>query len=144
MPAKSKAQQRFMGMVHAVQKGTMTAPSKKIEEAARSMSKEDATDFAKTKRKGLPEKVSSAQITKLANFITNCHLLAKSGMLGGGNVGGGLIGGGTPTPITTPSPIAAKSLSAGPISKPVTTAPAAAGGNKTRSAAKPKGDSKVE
>ena len=28
MPAVSKAQQRFMGMVHAVQKGDMEAPSR--------------------------------------------------------------------------------------------------------------------
>ena len=57
MPAQSKAQQRFMGMVHAVQKGDMEAPSKEVEKAADSMSDKDAKDFASTKHKGLPDKV---------------------------------------------------------------------------------------
>ena len=55
MPAESKAQQRFMGMVHAVQKGEMKAPSKSVSEAASSISSSDAKDFASTKQKGLPE-----------------------------------------------------------------------------------------
>lgn len=54
----SKAQQRFMGMVHAVQKGDMEAPSEEIEKVAKSMKKKDAKDFAKTKHKGLPENKS--------------------------------------------------------------------------------------
>ena len=57
MPAQSKAQQRFMGMVHAVQKGDMEAPSKEVEKAADSMSDKDAKDFASTSHKGLPDKV---------------------------------------------------------------------------------------
>jgi hypothetical protein len=56
MPAKSKAQQRFMGMVYAVKKGEMKAPSPEVARAAASMSKGDAEDFASTKHKGLPEK----------------------------------------------------------------------------------------
>jgi hypothetical protein len=59
MPAVSKAQQRFMGMVHAVQKGDMEAPSKEVEKAADSMTDKDAKDFASTKHKGLPNKVES-------------------------------------------------------------------------------------
>ena len=54
--AKSKAQQRFMGMVHAVKKGKMEAPSKEVADAAASMKKKDAKDYASTKHKGLPEK----------------------------------------------------------------------------------------
>lgn len=54
MPATSKAQQRFIGMVHAVQTGKMKAPSSKVAEAAKSMSKKSAKDFASTKTKGLP------------------------------------------------------------------------------------------
>ena len=54
MPAQSKAQQRFMGMVHAVQKGDMEAPSKEVEKAADSMTDKAAKDFASTKHKGLP------------------------------------------------------------------------------------------
>ena len=56
MPAVSKAQQRFMGMVHAVKKGDMPAPSPEVAQAAASMKKKDAKDFASTKHKGLPEK----------------------------------------------------------------------------------------
>lgn len=56
MPAVSKKQQRFMGMVHAVQKGRMRAPSKRVAEVARSMKPSDAEEFARTKRKGLPER----------------------------------------------------------------------------------------
>jgi hypothetical protein len=59
MPAVSKAQQRFMGMVHAVQKGDMEAPSKEVEKAADSMTDKDAKDFASTSHKGLPNKVES-------------------------------------------------------------------------------------
>ena len=56
MPAVSKAQQRFMGMVHAVKKGEMAAPSPEVAQAAASMKKKDAKEFASTKHKGLPEK----------------------------------------------------------------------------------------
>jgi hypothetical protein len=51
--AKSKAQQRFMGMVHAVHKGEKPA-SKEIAKVAKGMKKKDADDFASTKHKGLP------------------------------------------------------------------------------------------
>jgi hypothetical protein len=66
MPAVSKAQQRFMGMVHAVQKGDMKAPSKEIEKAADSMTDKDAKDYASTSHKGLPNKKENmnATITK--------------------------------------------------------------------------------
>jgi hypothetical protein len=64
MPAQSKAQQRFMGMVHAVQKGDMEAPSKEVEKAADSMSDKAAKDFASTSHKGLPNKKENMKITK--------------------------------------------------------------------------------
>ncbi len=57
MPAKSKAQQRFFGMVRATQKGEMASPSSEVSKAATSMSKSDVKKFAKTKHKGLPNKV---------------------------------------------------------------------------------------
>lgn len=56
--AVSKAQQKFMGMVHAVQKGELS-PDKvgdDVAKAADSMKEKDAEDFASTKHKGLPEK----------------------------------------------------------------------------------------
>lgn len=54
--AKSKAQQRFMGMVNKCQKdGDCASPE--VEKAASSMKKKDVKDFAKTKHDGLPNKV---------------------------------------------------------------------------------------
>lgn len=55
--ALSKQQQKFMGMVYAVKKGEMKAPSPEVAKAAAGMSKKSARDFAKTKHKGLPKKV---------------------------------------------------------------------------------------
>lgn len=53
--AVSKKQQKFMGMVHAAQKGEKPA-SKEVAKVAKTMKKSDAEDFATTKHKGLPEK----------------------------------------------------------------------------------------
>lgn len=69
MPAQSKAQQRFMGMVHAAQKGDMENPSPEVAKAADSMSDKDAKDFASTKHKGLPDHVKEALIQKLKERI---------------------------------------------------------------------------
>ena len=54
--AVSKSQQKFMGMVCAVKKGKMEAPSAEVAKAAEGMSEKDACDYAETKHKGLPEK----------------------------------------------------------------------------------------
>ena len=62
MPSKSKAQQRFFGMVDAYKKGEMKNASSKIKKAARGMSMDDVKDFAETKHKGLPEKVEEGII----------------------------------------------------------------------------------
>jgi len=59
MPAVSKAQQRFMGMVHAAQKGEEPA-SPEVAKVAKDMSKKSAKDFAATKHKGLPNKVEES------------------------------------------------------------------------------------
>ncbi len=56
MPAVSKAQQRFFGMVRATQKGEMEAPSPEVAKVASSTSMSSVKKFAKTKHKGLPEK----------------------------------------------------------------------------------------
>jgi hypothetical protein len=58
--ATSKKQQKFMGMVHAAQKGEKPA-SKEVGKVAKTMKKSDVTDFAKTKHKGLPEKVKETK-----------------------------------------------------------------------------------
>ncbi len=64
--AVSKAQQKFMGMVRAAQKGEKPM-SKAVADVAKSMKKGDVKDFAQTKHKGLPEKkkkTSEAEIPK--------------------------------------------------------------------------------
>jgi len=54
--AKSKAQQKFMGMVYAAKKGEKPA-SPEVAKAAKGMSKKSAKDYAATKHKGKPEHV---------------------------------------------------------------------------------------
>jgi hypothetical protein len=59
MPAKSKAQQKFMGMVHAYKKGEMkgSEASKDVKDAAKGMKKKSTKKYASTKHKDLPNKV---------------------------------------------------------------------------------------
>jgi hypothetical protein len=56
MPAVSKAQQKFFGIVRAIQKGEMAATTPETAKAASDMKKKDVKDFASTKHKGLPKK----------------------------------------------------------------------------------------
>ncbi len=57
--AASKQQQKFMGMVHAMQKGEkVKGASPELKKAAKGMSKKAAKDFASTKHAGLPKKVT--------------------------------------------------------------------------------------
>ena len=67
MPAKSKAQQRFMGMVHAYKKGELKGSevSKDVKDAAKGMKKKTTKDYAKTKHKGLPNKVKKEALIRL-------------------------------------------------------------------------------
>jgi Protein of unknwon function (DUF3008) len=59
--AVSKQQQKFMGMVHAMQKGEkVKGASPELKKVAKDMSKKDAKDFASTKHKGLPKKVDES------------------------------------------------------------------------------------
>ena len=71
MPSKSKAQQRFMGLVHAYKKGEVPASkvSQAVKDAAKSLKKKSAKDFASTKHKGLPNKVRQEVIEKLREMI---------------------------------------------------------------------------
>lgn len=71
MPSKSKAQQRFFGMVDAYKKGEMKNASSKIKKAANGMSMSDVKDFAETKHKGLPEKVEENIIRLTESDIHN-------------------------------------------------------------------------
>jgi hypothetical protein len=57
--AVSQQQQKFFGMVHAMQKGKkIPGASAELKKTAKDMSKSDAKDFAKTRHAGLPKKVS--------------------------------------------------------------------------------------
>ena len=56
MPAVSKKQQRFFGIVRAIQKGEMAPTTPETAKAAADMKKSDVKDFASTKHKKLPEK----------------------------------------------------------------------------------------
>ena len=58
MPALSKKQQRFFGIVRAIQKGEMAPTTPETAKAAATMKKKDVKDFASTKHKKLPEKKS--------------------------------------------------------------------------------------
>ena len=70
MPSKSQAQQKFMGMVHALQKGDMkpSDASSSVKKAAQSMSNKDAKDYASTKHKGLPKRVRQEILNKLKEY----------------------------------------------------------------------------
>ena len=73
--AVSKQQQKFMGMVHAMQKGEkVKGASPELKKVARDMGKKDAKDFASTKHKGLPQKVSESVVleagTNLEHIVT--------------------------------------------------------------------------
>ena len=71
MPSKSKAQQRFMGLVHAFNKGDVKSSevSKAVKDAAKSMKKKDTKKYASTKHKGLPNKVKSEAFDKIKEMI---------------------------------------------------------------------------
>ena len=64
MPATSKAQQRLMGLVKAVQAGDVPKGkvTKKIRQLAKSMKEKDVDKYAGTKHKGLPNKVKSESL----------------------------------------------------------------------------------
>ena len=66
MPALSKKQQRFFGIVRAIQKGEQAPTTPETAKAARDMKKGDVKDFASTKHKGLPEKKVSKESVEVS------------------------------------------------------------------------------
>lgn len=59
--AVSKSQQRFFGMVDALKKGdNVKGATADMKKAAKDMTNKDVKDFARTKHKGLPNRVSEA------------------------------------------------------------------------------------
>ena len=69
MPALSKKQQKFMGIVRSIQKGEQPASkfSKDAQDVAKDMKKKDVKKFASTKHKGLP--VKKEVLNKLKEMI---------------------------------------------------------------------------
>ena len=63
MPAVSKKQQRFFGIVRAIQKGEIAPTTPETAKAAADMKKSDVKDFASTKHKKLPEKKVAKEAT---------------------------------------------------------------------------------
>ena len=87
MPSVSKAQQRFMGLVHAYKKGEVPASqvSKAVKDAAKSMKKKSTKKFAGTKHKGLPNKVRSEYMnedghTDVASIERKLKLIMQDAM----------------------------------------------------------------
>ena len=69
--AVSKQQQKFFGLVRAIQKGEASG-SPEAEKAAKDMSKKDVKDYASTKHKGLPKKVQSeSELNKRIKELKN-------------------------------------------------------------------------
>lgn len=77
MPAKSKAQQKLMGMALAYKRGELTddEASDEVKRLANQMSEEELEDYADTDRKGLPKKKSES-----SEFMKNFgHLIETDG-----------------------------------------------------------------
>ena len=101
MPAVSKKQQRFFGMVRAFQKGDSSqTPSSEVARVASSIKMKDAKKFASTKHKGLPEKKvkkESVEATSHSDFRSSAEFMntfaklkalrKKNDKIGTGNTG---------------------------------------------------------
>ena len=70
MPALSKKQQRFFGIVRAIQKGEQAPTTPETAKAATDMKKSDVKKFASTKHKGLPNKKVTTEEIKLNRKIS--------------------------------------------------------------------------
>ena len=70
MPALSKKQQRFFGIVRAIQKGEQAPTTPETAKAAEDMKKTDVKKFASTRHKGLPEKKVTTEELKLNRKIS--------------------------------------------------------------------------
>ena len=70
MPALSKKQQKFFGIVRAIQKGEQAPTTPETAKAASDMKKTDVKKFASTKHKGLTEKKVTTEEIKLNRKIS--------------------------------------------------------------------------
>ena len=84
MPSVSKAQQRFMGMVHAAQNGEKPA-SPEVAKVAKDMTDKDAKDFASTSHKGLPNHIKKEILNRLKTeygLMNSKHLMPAAPAMG--------------------------------------------------------------
>ena len=75
MPAVSKKQQRFFGIIRAIKKGVFKGKkTPKIQRIASSISDKDSKKMASTKHKGLPEKKKE----KIDEILTHTAIMAPT------------------------------------------------------------------
>ena len=78
MPALSKKQQKFFGIVRAIQKGEQTPTTPETAKAAADMKKSDVKKFASTKHKGLPEKKKIEEDKQIKKIVKQLRKSVKS------------------------------------------------------------------
>lgn len=83
MPAVSKQQQKFMGLVLAYKRGEVPASkvSKNVKQVAAAMSEKELEKYAGTKHKGLPKKAESIEMSeqrKLKNLSEKIEKTVRS------------------------------------------------------------------
>lgn len=86
MPARSKRQQRFFGLVKAIQEGKATGFGK-AEQAAASMSEGSVRDFAETKHKDLAESKKESMDPDIKRLLNYALFSAGIGLGGAGLYG---------------------------------------------------------
>ena len=78
MPAVSKKQQKFFGIVRAIQKGEMAPTTPETAKAAADMKKGDVKKFASTKHKSLPEKKKIEEDKQIKKIVKQLRKSVKS------------------------------------------------------------------
>ncbi len=78
MPAVSKKQQKFFGIVRAIQKGEQTPTTPETAKVAADMKKGDVKKFASTKHKGLPEKKKIKEDRQIKKIVKQLRKSVKS------------------------------------------------------------------
>ena len=78
MPALSKKQQKFFGIVRAIQKGEQAPTTPETAKAAADMKMSDVKKFASTKHKGLPEKKKIEEDKQIKKIIKQLKKSVKT------------------------------------------------------------------
>ena len=78
MPAVSKKQQKFFGIVRSVQKGEQSPTTPEVAKAAADMKRGDVKKFASTKHKGLPEKKKIEEDKQIKKIVKQLRKSVKS------------------------------------------------------------------